>query len=90
MMVFVFEGYELSRCPLVAPAHHRLTVFELYGEPDVAGIARMLRTPDVGHEYMSAVVEGEYESALPVEGLLGIRTDARVCVLCPRPHDAGS
>ena len=75
--------------PFVLPADNGLAVLELDGEPDVAGIAGMLRSPDVGHEDVAAVVERQDVGALAHEGLVRLRAAAGVRVLRPRSPDAG-
>ena len=49
VQVVVFS-FDFAEIPRVAPSDNGLPVFEFYGQPDVACIAGVLWSPDVGHE----------------------------------------
>ena len=47
---------QFAEAPGVAPFDDGGAVFEIDGEPDVAGVAWMLGAPDVGHEDVAFAV----------------------------------
>ena len=50
MSSFFLFLFKVLKFPLLLPADDGHTVLKLDGEPHVAGIDRVIRTPDVGHE----------------------------------------
>ena len=58
--LFLFDNrtVEKAQVPLVHPLHIRYSLLETDGQPDVTGIARMLRAPDVRHEDEAVIRSG--------------------------------
>lgn len=58
--LFLFNNrtVEKAQVPLVHPLHIRYSFLETDGQPDVTGIARMLRAPDVRHEDEAVIRSG--------------------------------
>ncbi len=52
----IFLLLQFAEAPSIAPFDCGLSVFEIDGEPDVAGVAWMLGAPDVGHEDVAIAV----------------------------------
>ena len=78
--------------PFIAPANNGPVAAELYGQPHISRIAGVLWPPDVGHEDvlrgLSLGLQLKDVGALRTESFVGIRPNAGVGMLCPRPPDA--